>query len=284
MLPEAEHRFRELLADWHGRQGVGRDSPVFDRVVDADGPATYGAGGRIARELAGFVPLEHCRILDVGCGFNGALIALARAGACCVGVDLDVERLALGLERQRWHGTRAAVACGSAFGLPFRDGHFDVVIGSELLEHVPSRREVVRELVRVLRKGGLLYLAFPNLLSLDNACRDPHHFLPGLTLLPRPLAELYVQALRHRPLDVETLPTAWGVARLCRKLGIAACELTSSEAVLLDRIAHPQTIRNSRARALVSGLVALGLRPLLRLAVRVRATCRPSAVLVGLKS
>jgi SAM-dependent methyltransferase len=46
--------------------------------------------------------------------------------------------------------------------LPFPDGHFDLVLSHEVLEHVQDDRQAACEIVRVLRPGGRLALFVPN--------------------------------------------------------------------------------------------------------------------------
>lgn len=46
--------------------------------------------------------------------------------------------------------------------IPFQDDHFDTVISCETIEHVPDPYHAVRELIRVLKPGGRLYLTTPN--------------------------------------------------------------------------------------------------------------------------
>ncbi len=51
--------------------------------------------------------------------------------------------------------------CADAGHLPFPDGHFDVVIAAEVLEHIPEDAAAIAELRRVLRPGGLMAVTVP---------------------------------------------------------------------------------------------------------------------------
>ena len=57
-------------------------------------------------------------------------------------------------------GTAVAVR-GNAHHLPFPDGAFDLVIASEILEHIPDDAAAIAEAVRVLRPGGRLAVTVP---------------------------------------------------------------------------------------------------------------------------
>jgi len=48
-----------------------------------------------------------------------------------------------------------------AMALPFADGHFDRVIASEILEHIPDDRTVIGEITRVVRSGGTVAVSVP---------------------------------------------------------------------------------------------------------------------------
>src|SRR5207249_4048969 len=63
----------------------------------------------------------------------------------------------------RWLRARHRVLVrASCDRLPFRNGSFSTVISSELIEHVPDTPEVLAEMRRVLRPGGLLILGTPD--------------------------------------------------------------------------------------------------------------------------
>jgi SAM-dependent methyltransferase len=109
------------------------------------------------------------RILDLGCGAGRHAFECYRRGARVVAVDLraadlvEVEHMfaAMSAEGQTPDGASAAAIRGDAHHLPFPDGAFDLVIASEILEHIPDDRAAIAEAVRVLRPGGTLAVTVP---------------------------------------------------------------------------------------------------------------------------
>jgi ubiquinone/menaquinone biosynthesis C-methylase UbiE len=283
ILPEPERTFRVALERYYVAHGFSRQFALFEALIDAMGPQTYLAGERIARELLSAGALAGKRVLDVGCGFGGSLVSLGARGASCVGIDPSHDELQMCRERLRLHGVNARLVVGSGHDLPFPNASFDIVICTEVLEHIQQRERLVADMARVLAPGGLAYAAFPNLLSVRNALKDPHYHLSGVTLMPLLLADRYTRMRRGRPYEVEVLPVAWWIARMFARHGVDVHELNTSEAVLLAKLETPSSIRAAAGRLLVSTLVRLGLKPVLRFLVRLRATLLPSAVLMGFK-
>jgi len=107
--------------------------------------------------VATFAPYkQQGRLLDVGCGAGSILQAAQRAGWTPHG--MEVSRTAAD------HNTSQGfdVFCGELAEAQYPDGHFDVVIASEVLEHVASPSAMLAEIARVLRPGGLLWATTPH--------------------------------------------------------------------------------------------------------------------------
>ena len=108
-------------------------------------------------------------ILDIGCGegrHTGA--AYEREGVVAIGADLNYEDLLKARERLEFHDHIGAHGNGSwhlsvtdITCMPFKDGEFDVVICSEVLEHIPEDSKAIRELIRILKPGGNLIVSVP---------------------------------------------------------------------------------------------------------------------------
>jgi SAM-dependent methyltransferase len=102
---------------------------------------------------------DGSRVLDCGCGMGFQLLAMSRLRRLeLVGLDPDPERLAYAAAE----GVPAELVQGDAQQLPFADASFDAVLMTEVLEHVPDDRRALREVLRVLRPGGVLALSVPN--------------------------------------------------------------------------------------------------------------------------
>ncbi len=97
----------------------------------------------------------QARILDVGCGAGNVLETLGDGFAR---FGLDAEAGALEVCRQY---VRAPLCRGDAAALPFADGAFDVVIATDLFEHVQDDAGAARECARVCAPGGALVAAVP---------------------------------------------------------------------------------------------------------------------------
>ena len=149
----------------------------------------------------GLVGVERPLLLDVATGTGRVPLALVRnrfalAGWQIVGLDLSWEMLRQARANLRDHSERVSLIWQDASRLPFDDGTFDAVTCLEAVEFLPSPREALAEMVRVLAPGGLLMVT--------NRVGRAARLLPGRTF-SRPLFQQMLAAL---PLhDVET--RAW---------------------------------------------------------------------------
>ena len=98
-------------------------------------------------------------VLDVGCGFGGSSRMLARDyGFAVTGVTISPRQV----QRARQltsEGLSAQFEVDDAMALSFPDASFDVVWSVEAGPHMPDKALFARELMRVLKPGGVLVLA-----------------------------------------------------------------------------------------------------------------------------
>ncbi len=105
---------------------------------------------------------KECTILDVGCG-NGYQIAPFVKRNKVYGLDISEANIrkatAKGIKAQL-HDVEEPI--------PFEDNFFDVVVCSEILEHLFFPENALKECYRVLKKSGLFIVTIPNLYCLRN--------------------------------------------------------------------------------------------------------------------
>lgn len=99
-------------------------------------------------------------VLEIGCGSGVYALHLAESWSCRItGVDLNREgiRNAKRLAREKKPGGKASFQrCDVSRGLPFADESFAAVFANDVLCHVPGRLSLLREIRRVLKRGGRL--------------------------------------------------------------------------------------------------------------------------------
>jgi len=222
----------------------------------------YARGFYVLGVLEKYVPefsVQGARILDIGCGDAGVIIAFAEAGARVAGLELDEKSLRRAAIRAEEHGVDATLAKGIAESLPFPDASFDLVILDNVLEHVTDRAGTLREIRRVLRPDGLLYMVTPKPFSLHSLWNDPHYDLAGLVLLPRRLQIFYFEKIRGGgagTYDVGVIPTRWRLQRLLREAGLQPIVSPRELWVnyLRDRTSRPAEVRPGLKRKVSSVL------------------------------
>lgn len=153
----------------------------------------------LEREL-GPAPWPDIRGLDVGCGPGTITAYLAKRAGSFVGVDIDAEAVALA--RRRFRYSNIEFIRNDSPRLPFEDGAFDVIIVNHVYEHVRDPAALFAEVRRLLKPGGLAYVAAGGRYQL----LEPHYHLPFLSWLPRRAADFYLKIFgRSEGYDVKLM-------------------------------------------------------------------------------
>lgn len=156
-------------------------------------------------------PLSQYNLLNVG-GSTGIIDNfLADVFGEVVGVDIDELAIRHAQESYRRHNLRFQLA--DAMNLPFDDSSFDIIVNSHVYEHVPDARRMFAEIHRVLKPGGICYFSAGNRLMWN----EPHYNLPLLSVLPRPLAHVYIRLAGKARYYHEKHLTYWGLKGLVKR-------------------------------------------------------------------
>jgi 2-polyprenyl-3-methyl-5-hydroxy-6-metoxy-1,4-benzoquinol methylase len=115
--------------------------------------------------LEHLAPIESKKVLEVACGRGGFARLLASRGAAVFGADFSETAVRIAQTKVPKSGRKVQVAQADAQHLPYAEESFDIVISCETIEHLPDPASALREMRRVCRPGGLLYLTTPNYLN-----------------------------------------------------------------------------------------------------------------------
>ena len=110
----------------------------------------------VCRQLLALRP-KGGELLDFGCGWGAALYAAEQEGWRATGIEVDERKVAFCREQ----GLSAVY--GDLLDQRFGADTFDAAVAEQVFEHLYTPVEYMKELHRVLKPGGVLYAAVPNL-------------------------------------------------------------------------------------------------------------------------
>lgn len=196
-IPISDSELRELLLkyrreNWNGIQSEATQRKIVDDLLESNA----------------LLPLEHIepyvsissnsRILDLGSGVGNFVVACRRKRLTAFGIEPD--RIGQGakvtsIQIARLRLSSPVFVSGVGEELPFPDGSFDLVAMNQVIEHIVNQSSVMEEAVRVVRRGGAVYVACPNYLRFY----EPHYKIFWIPLLPKPLGRLYLRLRGRSP-------------------------------------------------------------------------------------
>ncbi len=141
----ADHGRRFWDSYWTG-QGSTLTARTMTQVLD-----------RIKLEYLRAILPASGRTLEVGSGSARLSCLLSMAGYHTTCLDYSREALRAAKVNYSQAAVGGWFVIGEGSRLPAPDGSFDVVLSTGLLEHFPDPSPIVREMVRVLKPGGLFY-------------------------------------------------------------------------------------------------------------------------------
>lgn len=177
-------------------------------------------------------------VLDLGCAGGFMSEALDDRGAKVTGIDPAEEAIAAARAHASDRDIRYEVGVGEA--LPFDDASFDAVVCVDVLEHVADLAQVIREVARVLKPGGVF--------CFDTINRNPLASFAVVTL-----AEDVLRLLPRGTHDPEMFIKPSELLALLREASLQPDEITGFGPRGIDRRGDP-----TFGRLPFSGIIYMG--------------------------
>ena len=184
-----------------------------------------------------FLPVHRdSTVLDWGCGFGIASIALAQTCRHIVALDSSYERIRLLAIRKRQEGiSNIHLVRGAFLEVPFPDNYFDAIILNGVLEWfgqtsnhllpLEAQKGALRSAFHSLKQGGVLYIGIENRFGYNYflGSRD-HNGLRFTSLMPRCVADIYSLMLRKERYRILT-HSYWKYKRVLHEVGFSQIEM-----------------------------------------------------------
>ena len=143
-------------------------------------------------------------VVDIGCGAAGKSLYYASCGASkVIGVEIlekyrtEAEKLAADLSL----ADKFEFVCADAANLPFEENSIDTIIMNDAMEHVDNPEAVLTECLRVIKKGGRIFINFPPYYHPTGAHLSDAIFIPWVHMFfsEDVLIESYKQLAKNYP-------------------------------------------------------------------------------------
>ena len=117
--------------------------------------------------IAGLVPVRSGtgdvmpHVLDMGCGSGWLSEILRNRGFRVTALDLGLDSIKRAQARMKNRSVNVSFVLGDMYSLPVKEGSFDAVIASEVLEHCDRPHDALCEIVRAVKPGGYVIVSTP---------------------------------------------------------------------------------------------------------------------------
>jgi SAM-dependent methyltransferase len=192
--------------------------------------------------------LKSFTLLDVGSSTGLIANYLARYFGEVVGIDIDGPAVEFAKATHKKDNLVFIQADSLKIEMP--ENYFDAVICAHVYEHVPDAAMLMGEIYRILKPGGICYFAAGNRLNTI----EPHYHLPFLSVIPRPLAHIYIRRAGKGKFYYEKHLSYWGLRCLVRKFELidyTRMLIENPQRFSADYLLEPDAIKTKLARWVV---------------------------------
>ncbi len=185
--------------------------------------------------------VEGCRVLEIGCGEGGNLLAFVEAGAVVTGMDLSSNKIRNAITFFRDRGAEGGFFCDNFLNLPSpqEEDRFDIIIIHDVIEHIerPYKRDFFEKMTTFLKKDGVVFWGFPAWQmpfgGHQQICSRKFARFPFVHLLPAGLYKAYLKMLKVENHTIDELlsikrsrMTVESFRKLCAETGLVVRNMT----------------------------------------------------------
>ncbi len=151
-------KFSAMAAEWWDPSGkfapLHKFNPVRLSFIRDTAAAHFGR--------AGLKPFDGLTLLDIGCGGGLLCEPMRRLGFAVTGVDPSEKNIGTARAHAAAAGIAVSYRAASAEVLQDEGAAFDVVLNMEVVEHVADLKAYLRACARLVKPGGLMFVATLN--------------------------------------------------------------------------------------------------------------------------
>ena len=175
-------------------------------------------GEQIAQKLIPFLKKKNVAVLDFGSGYGLVSLGLSKVfNGTIKGIDSDQKSINIA---KKW------LKISSIKHINFENidikhlKKFDVIVSTDVLEHVSDRLLYLKLLRNHLKKEGLLYIKTTNRLCIYNFLLDNHYWMPLVSVLNKNTRNKILSFMLKRDVDdVGDYSFKWELENLFKKSG-----------------------------------------------------------------
>lgn len=153
-------------------------------------------------------------LLDIGASTGIMTNEYSKHFKKTIGVDLD--RNAIDFAKKKFQKQNLKFICSPIEELDLPKASIDVITCSQIYEHVPSDKNLMKVIIGLLKPGGVCYFAAGNRFKII----EPHYKLPFLSYLPKKAANIYLKLFTTHNFYYENLKSLKDLKRLVSKFEI----------------------------------------------------------------
>jgi len=184
---------------------------------------------------------DHCEelnpewiCLDIGCGSGEITSFLANNFSMTIGLEPNLK--AIKGNKSIKGNVKPFFIQADGMKIPLADNSVDLIICAQVYEHISSPNELLNEIWKKLKLGGMCFFSGPNKWALV----EEHYWLPFLSWIPKCVADRYLQLFRRGDnYDIHSM-SYWELRRLAENFSI----VDYSQKILMDP--EKYSLTNSR--------------------------------------